>query len=237
MKLKLNKKTQIFCDGADYEEIIKMSKNPYIKGFTTNPTLMRSSGVINYEKFCKKILKKVNKKSVSFEVFSDDLNEMYDQAIKIASWGKNVYVKIPITNTKGYSCIKLILKLIELKVKINITAVFTLDQIKKISGALNNEDCIVSIFSGRIADTGINPELIVKQAIKLFFKRKKIKVLWASTRELYNIYQAMNSKCHIVTAPISIINKLSLFNKNLKQYSLETIKMFYNDAKKANYKI
>jgi transaldolase len=237
MKLKLNKKTQIFCDGADYEEIIKMSKNPYIKGFTTNPTLMRSSGVINYEKFCKKILKKVNKKSVSFEVFSDDLNEMYDQAIKIASWGKNVYVKIPITNTKGYSCIKLILKLIELKVKINITAVFTLDQIKKISGALKNEDCIVSIFSGRIADTGINPELIVKQAIKLFFKRKKIKVLWASTRELYNIYQAMNSKCHIVTAPISIINKLSLFNKNLKQYSLETIKMFYNDAKKANYKI
>jgi transaldolase len=237
MKLKLNKKTQIFCDGADYEEIIKMSKNPYIKGFTTNPTLMRSSGVTNYEKFCKKILKKVNKKSVSFEVFSDDLNEMYDQAIKIASWGKNVYVKIPITNTKGYSCIKLILKLIELKVKINITAVFTLDQIKKISGALNNEDCIVSIFSGRIADTGINPELIVKQAIKLFFKRKKIKVLWASTRELYNIYQAMNSKCHIVTAPISIINKLSLFNKNLKQYSLETIKMFYNDAKKANYKI
>jgi transaldolase len=237
MKLKLNKKTQIFCDGADYEEIIKMSKNPYIKGFTTNPTLMRSSGVINYEKFCKKILKKVNKKSVSFEVFSDDLNEMYDQAIKIASWGKNVYVKIPITNTKGYSCIKLILKLIELKVKINITAVFTLDQIKKISSALNNEDCIVSIFSGRIADTGINPELIVKQAIKLFFKRKKIKVLWASTRELYNIYQAMNSKCHIVTAPISIINKLSLFNKNLKQYSLETIKMFYNDAKKANYKI
>jgi len=237
MKLKLNKKTQIFCDGADYEEIIKMSKNPYVKGFTTNPTLMRSSGVINYEKFCKKILKKVNKKSVSFEVFSDDLNEMYDQAIKIASWGKNVYVKIPITNTKGYSCIKLILKLIELKVKVNITAVFTLDQIKKLSGALNNEDCIVSIFSGRIADTGINPELIVKQAIKLFFKRKKIRVLWASTRELYNIYQAINSKCHIVTAPISIINKLSLFNKNLKQYSLETIRMFYNDAKKANYKI
>ncbi len=237
MKLKLNKKTQIFCDGADYERIIKMNRNPYVKGFTTNPTLMRSSGVLNYEKFCKKILKKVNKKSVSFEVFSDDLDEMYDQAIKIASWGKNVYVKIPITNTKGKSCINLILKLLQKKVKVNVTAIFTLDQIKELSGVLSNDNCIISIFSGRIADTGINPELIVRHAVKHFFRRKKIKVLWASTRELYNIYQAMNSNCHIVTAPISIIEKLSLFKKDLKQYSLETIKMFYNDAKKANYKI
>jgi len=234
MKLK---RIKIYADGADYYDFVTLNKSKIIKGFTTNPTLMRKSGVKNYEKFAKKLIK-VIKKPISFEVFSDELDEMYIQAKKISSWGNNVYVKIPIVNSKGVSTIRLIKKLNLEKIKLNITAVFTFNQVNKIINILNYQTpSIISIFAGRIADTGIDPINILKRSIKLKKNNKNIKILWASTREVLNIYQAENINCDIITVPIGIIKKLNLYKKNLKKYSIETAKDFYLDGLKSKYKI
>jgi transaldolase len=231
---------KIFADGADYKSIVNYNKKFFIKGLTTNPSLMKKSGVKNYADFAKKVLKVVNKKPISFEVFSDDFNGMYNQAKIIASWGKNVYVKIPVTNTKGKNSYSLIKKLSEEKIKLNITAIFTNDQIKNVIKSLNPDiKSIISIFAGRIADTGKNPEKLIIKTLKLLKKQKNFncEVLWASTRELYNIVSASKIGCHIITVPNNILEKLNLFNKSLKIYSLETVKEFYKDAKEANFKI
>ena len=234
MKLK---RIKVYADGADYSDFVNLNKSKIIKGFTTNPSLMRKSGVKNYEKFAKKLIK-VIKKPISFEVFSDELDEMYIQAKKISSWGSNVYVKIPIVNSKGVSTIRLIKKLNLEKIKLNITAVFTFNQVNKIINILNSKTpSIISIFAGRIADTGIDPINILKRSIKLKKNNKNIKILWASTREVLNIYQAENINCDIITVPIGIIKKLNLYKKNLKKYSIETAKDFYLDGLKSKYKI
>ena len=237
MKKVINR-IDIYCDGADFDSMKLFYKKSFIKGFTTNPSLMRSSGIKNYESFSKKILRIINNKSISLEVFSDDLKEMEIQANKIASWSKNVYVKIPITNTKGKSCLPLVKRLVEKNIKVNITAVFTDKQVAAIKKYINkNSNVIISIFAGRIADSGVDPSKIIKKSIKIFKKYKGVKILWASTREIFNIFQASNLSCHIITVPISMLKKMSVIGKNLNKYSLETVKGFYEDAKKSKYKI
>jgi len=231
-------KIKIFADGADFSGIVNYNKKKFIKGLTTNPSLMKKSGVKNYAAFAKKILKIVNKKPISFEVFSDEFEGMYNQAKKIASWGNNVYVKIPVTNTKGRGSYNLIKKLSNENIKLNVTAIFTEAQVKKVINSLNPEvKSIISIFAGRIADTGENPEFLIKKTLKLLKKNKNCEVLWASTRELYNILSASRIGCHIITVPNNILDKLNLFGYNLKNYSLETVKEFYRDAKKAGFVI
>ena len=235
---KFHKKINIYCDGADFKSMKYFYKKKFIKGFTTNPSLMKSSGIKDYEIFAKKALKIIKNKSISLEVFSDDINEMEKQANIIAKWGKNIYVKIPITNTKGKSCLPLVNKLIKKNIKINITAVFTLDQVYKIRNYIEpNSKVIISIFAGRIADTGIDPSPIISKSIQIYKGYKNVKILWASTREIFNIVQANNLKCHIITVPINILNKIGSIGKNLKNYSLETVKGFYIDAKKVGYKL
>jgi len=232
------KKIKIFADGADLYSIKRLLKNKLVKGFTTNPTLMRKAGVTNYEIFSKTVAKLVYPKSVSLEVFSDDLNEMYSQAKIISSWGKNIFVKIPIINTMGLSTNRIVKKLSDEKVNLNITAIFTFKQIKDVIKVLNkNSNTILSIFAGRIADSGRDPEHLIKKSIKISKKYKKIQILWASTREAYNVVQAANCGCHIITISDDIINKVKYFGKNLNIFSKETVKMFYNDAKSSGFKI
>ena len=229
--------TKIFCDIAELKAIAKFNSKKLVKGFTTNPTLMRKSGVRNYTKFAKNLVKKVSK-PLSFEVFSDDLNGMLVQAEKINSWGRNIYVKIPIVNSKGKSTISLIKKLDKKNIKLNITAVFTISQVNKILKTIKKKsDIIISIFAGRIADTGRDPIPLIKQSIRLKKKFKNVKILWASTREVLNVYQANKIKCDIITVPNSILKKLSLRNKNLLKYSIETSKDFFLDGKKSKFNI
>ncbi len=238
MKKNILKSIKIFADGANYDEMIKLSKIGFIKGLTTNPSLMRKNKIKNYEVFAKKILKKIKKKPISFEVFSDDLNEMKKQAEIINSWGKNVYVKIPITNTKKKSTSRLIKYLSNKNIKLNITAIMTINQVKTVLNNLNPAtNSYISIFAGRIADTGVDPLPIMKQTLKLMKKNKKSELIWASTRELYNIVDASKIKCHIITVTSDIINKLSLYKYNLTKYSLDTVKTFRKDAVKSKYKI
>ena len=199
---------------------------------------MKKSGVKDYENFCKKVAKLVYPKSVSLEVFSDDLDEMYKQAKIISSWGKNIYVKIPITNSKGVSTNSIIGKLSNERVNLNITAIFTIGQIKSVLKVLNkNASNILSIFAGRIADTGRDPKLLIKKSVQICKKYKRVEILWASTRETYNIIEAINSGSHIITAPNDIIGKIKNFNKNLLSFSKETVLMFYNDARSSGFKI
>ena len=229
---------KIFADGADLNSIERLLKNKLVKGFTTNPTLMKKAGIKNYEIFSKSVAKLVYPKSVSLEVFSDDLNEMYSQAKIISSWGKNIFVKIPIINTMGFSTNRIVKKLSDEKVNLNITAIFTFKQIKDVIKVLNkNSNTILSIFAGRIADSGRDPEHLIKKSIKISKKYKKIQILWASTREAYNVIQAVNCGCHIITISDDIINKVKYFGKNLNIFSKETVKMFYNDAKSSGFKI
>jgi transaldolase len=231
-------KIKLFADGCDFRNIINFNKKKFIKGFTTNPSLMRLSGVKNYEKFAKKILKIIKIKPISFEVFSDELDEMYEQAKIISFWGKNVYVKIPITNTKKISTQRILSRLSNEGIKINITAVFTRKQLIQIYKSINkNTETIISIFAGRIADTGRDPSDTIKYAIKLFKKFKNVKILWASTREIFNIIEAERIGCNIITVTTDILKKINLINYNLEKYSVETIKDFYNDALKSKYKI
>ena len=232
------KKINIFADGADIDSIKDILKNKIISGFTTNPSLMKKSGVQDYEKFSKTVSNLVYPKPISLEVFSDDLNEMYKQAKIISSWKRNIFVKIPIINTKGISTNKVIKKLSDEKVNLNITAIFTLKQIKSVMRVLNKKsNTILSIFAGRVADSGRDPVPLIKNSVRICKKYKNIKILWASTREAYNIIEAYNCGCHIITASNDIIDKLKNFKKNLNTFTKETVRMFYKDAKYSGYKI
>ena len=230
--------TKIFADGADFNEMLKLSKTSFVRGLTTNPSLMRKNGISDYESFAKKILKKIKKKPISFEVFSDNIEEMKEQALKINSWGKNIYVKIPITNTKKKSTAKLIKYLTSKNIKVNVTAIMTLKQVKEVLKNLNPKiPSYISIFAGRIADTGRDPMLTMQSAIKLMKKNKRSELIWASTREIYNIYQANKIKCHVITVTGDLIKKFPLLDYNLEKYSLDTVKGFRDDAVKSKFKI
>ena len=234
----LNKlKIKIFADGADSKSMMELNSNPLIKGFTTNPTLMKKAGVIDYKNFAKKILKEINK-PISFEVFADDFESMKIQAEEIASWGSNVNVKIPITNTKGEKSLDLIRELSNKGIICNITAIFTLTQLSEVLESLNSATpAILSVFAGRIADTGIDPVPIMREAVKYTKKNNNYEILWASPRELLNIFHADEVGCHIITVSHDILKKIDLINKDLEKFSLETVSMFYSDAVKAGYKI
>ena len=231
-----NLKIKLFADGAEKTAMLALAEKPFIKGFTTNPTLMRKGGVTDYAAFAKEIVAAVPNKPISFEVFSDDFKEMERQAKQIASWGENVYVKIPITNTKGESSIPLIKKLVACQIKVNVTAILTLEQVKAVARALSPKvPSVVSVFAGRIADTGRDPIPVMKAAKKLLAKNKKAELLWASTREVLNIMQAEEAGCDIITVPNDILKKLDKLGIPLAQMSLDTVRMFYEDGKQAGY--
>ncbi len=238
MKKPAGLKVKIFADGAEEAAMIALAKNPLIKGFTTNPTLMHRGGVSDYAAFAKEIVAAISDKPISFEVFSDDFAEMERQAGLIASWGQNVFVKIPITNTKGDSSIPLITRLAARGVKINVTAILTLSQVKKVAAALSPKTpSVVSVFAGRIADTGRDPVPVMKKARALLAKNKKAELLWASTREVLNILQAEEARCQIITVPNDILKKVEKLGYDLEKLSLETVKMFYDDGKAAGYQL
>jgi transaldolase len=229
---------KIFADGADLDRIKFLANNPLIKGFTTNPTLMKQAGITDYKKFALEALKIVDDRPFSFEVFADDFPTMKEQALEISSWGDNVNVKIPITNTKGESSCLLINDLSSMGVKINVTAIMSKDQIYLANEALNPDIySIISIFSGRIADTGIDPMPIVKDAVSLVNSTSKANIIWASPRELLNLFQANDVGCHIITVTNDILKKLDFIGKDLEEFSLDTVKMFYNDALSSDFKI
>lgn len=233
---KLNVK--IFADGADKSTMLEMYAKSHIHGLTTNPTLMRKSGITDYKKFCLDILQSIKDKPLSFEVFSDDFKEMERQALEIASWGDNVYVKIPITNTKKETCYDLVNTLSHQGVKLNVTALMTLDQVQHVVNNLNADIAsYISIFAGRIADTGRDPIPIMKEALNLMKAQPMSELIWASPRELLNIFQAHDIGCHIITVTPDILKKLDLIGYDLEEYSLDTVKMFYNDAVVAGFKL
>ena len=231
-------KIKIFADGADIKQMFMLNEKKFISGFTTNPSLMRQQKIYDYKTYAKTILKKINKKSISFEVTSDSISEMEKQAIEISSWSKNIYVKIPFLNSKGIKTLPLIKKLSYSGMKINVTALFTLEQVQEVLKVLNkNADLYLSIFAGRIADTGINPSVTIKKSVLASKKYKKVKILWASCRQVFSIFEANSLGCHIITVPHMMINKMNLLNKNLDNYALETSREFYLDSKKINFKI
>ena len=230
--------TKIFCDIADINLIKQYSKKKIVKGFTTNPSLMRKAGAKDYKLYSKKILKICKKKPVSLEVFADEYTEMKKQAIKINSWGKNVFVKVPVINSKGKFMGRIIKELNSLNIKLNITAVYNFKQSEKILNLINKKTkVIISIFAGRSADTGKDPVPEIKKTIALSKKFKNVEILWASTREPYNYLQAKQLKCHIITVPPNIISKIELFGKSYKKLTLETVKGFLIDSRKSNFKI
>lgn len=231
-------KIKIFADGADLAGIREMYALPYIKGFTTNPTLMRKAGVSDYKAFALEVLKIVPDRPVSFEVFADDFGAMERQAREIASWGKNVYVKIPVTNTKGQSAADTVARLSKAGVKLNVTAMLTLDQVREITAALAPDaPAILSVFAGRIADTGVDPVPVMQEALAIMKAKPNAELLWASPRELLNIFHADGIGCHVITVTNDVLKKLSLVGKDLAAYSLETVEMFYKDAQAAGYAI
>ena len=231
-------KTKIFCDSADFKTIKKLNKNPLVYGFTTNPSLMRLSGAKNYKNYSLKLLEVCNKKPISFEVFGDTFDHMLKQALIINSWGKNVYVKIPVVNSKGLFSGKVINILSRKGIKLNITAVYTVNQVKKILKSINkNSKTIISIFSGRMSDAGKDPIPIIKESVRLAKKMKKVEILWASTREAYNYLQAKNCGCSIITMPPAVIYKISKFGKTYQELTLDTVKKFLQDSKDSNFKI
>ena len=231
-------KTKIFCDSADFKTIKFFDKKNIVDGFTTNPSLMRASGAKNYRDYSFKILKVCKKKPISFEVFADNPNEMLKQAYKINSWAKNVYVKIPVINSKGTFMGSVIRELSSKKIKLNITAVYTFEQTKKIVNCLDKKTkSIISIFAGRMADKGKDPLPIIKQSISITRKYKNIDILWASTREAYNLIQARQLNCNIITMPPKIINQVSGFGKSAQKMTLDTVKGFLSDSIKSKFKI
>ena len=231
-------KTKIFCDSADYKTIRYYNNISIVAGFTTNPSLMRLSGAKNYRDYSLKILKVCRKKPISFEVFADHPKEMLRQAYEINTWGKNVYVKIPVVNSKGIFMGPVIKELSKKGIKLNITAVYTYEQTQKIFKCLNKKTrAIISIFAGRMADKGKDPLPIFKKSISLVKKSKKIEILWASTREAYNFIQAKQLNCNIITMPPKVINQISSFGKSAETMTLETVKGFLEDSKKSNFKL
>jgi transaldolase len=231
-------KVKIFADGADLDGMIAMYSNLIIKGFTTNPTLMKAAGITDYTAFAHKVLKAIPDRPVSFEVFADDPSEMKEQAHQIASWGKNINVKIPVTTTAGQFLGPLIKELSHAGISVNVTAVFTLQQVHAIAEALNpSTPAIVSVFAGRVADSGIDPVPLMREAAKMLEHLPKADLLWASPRELLNIFQADQVGCGIITVTNDLLKKLALVGKDQHEYSLETVKMFYNDAQKVGYTI
>ena len=229
---------KIFCDIADYRIIKKFNKLKIVKGFTTNPSLMRASGAKNYKQYSLKILKICKTKPISFEVFADDIKGMIQQGHKIKSWGKNVYVKIPVVNSKGKFTGRVIKELSLNNVKLNITAVYTYEQVKKIVKVLNKKSkSIISIFAGRMADVGKDPVPIFKKSINLTKKYKNIEILWASTREAYNFLQAKDLGCQIITTPPKIIEKINNFGKSYNSLTLDTVKGFLKDSQKSKFRI
>lgn len=231
-------KVKIFADGADKAGMLEMYAKPFIQGLTTNPTLMKKAGIADYRAFCKDILASIKDKPLSFEVFSDDFAEMERQAMEIASWGDNVYVKIPVTNTKQEPCYALVKELAEKKVKMNVTAIMTLDQVRDVVASLDpNVPSYVSVFAGRIADTGRDPVPLMAAAVEMLKVAPAAELIWASPRELLNIFQADDIGCQVITVTNDIIKKLSLVGYDLNEYSLDTVKMFYNDAVAAGYKL
>lgn len=231
-------KVKLFADGADLAGMKEMYANPMIKGFTTNPTLMRKAGVQDYKAFAHQVLEAIPDRPISFEVFADDFDEMERQALEIASWGKNVSVKIPVTNTMKQFAGPLIERLSMAGVALNVTAVTSLDQVRNITERLApTTPAIISVFAGRIADTGRDPVPLMAEAVKIMRAKPKAELIWASPRELLNIFQADSVGCHIITATNDILKKLALVGKDLEHYSLETVQMFYKDAQAAGYKI
>ena len=232
-------KIKIFCDGATLPALLEMYKNPRISGFTTNPTLMRKAGITNYEEFAKEVLKNIPDRPISFEVFADDFGEMQRQALMIAGWGKNVYVKVPITNTKGESAIPLVRELSHSGVKLNVTALCTVEQVRATAEALKGgAPSVISVFAGRIADTGRDPIPLMQEALTLCRESgESIELLWASPRELLNIVQADQVGCHIITVTPDLLKKLDTIGKDLAEFSLDTVKMFHNDAQAAGFKL
>jgi len=231
-------KVKLFADGADIAGIREMYANPAIRGFTTNPTLMRKAGIADYKAFALEVLVAVPDRPISFEVFADDFDTMERQAREIASWGPNVNVKIPVTNTRGEFAGPSIRRLSELGIALNVTAVMTLGQVRRIVECLNpRAPAIVSVFAGRIADTGRDPVSIMAEAVEILRAKPKAELIWASPRELLNIFQADDVGCHIITATNDILKKLSLVGKDLDAYSLETVEMFYRDAAAAGFAI
>jgi transaldolase len=229
---------KIFADGADKEGMLDMYTKPFIKGLTTNPTLMNKAGIREYKSFALDILSEIKDKPISFEVFSDDFTDMERQAQEIASWGENVYVKIPITNTKKEGCYALVEKLASQKVKLNITALMTLCQVRDVVAVLNPEvPSYVSVFAGRIADTGRDPMPMMTEAVDLLKVSPAAELIWASPRELLNIFQADSIGCHVITVTNDILKKLSQVGYDLDEFSLDTVKMFYSDARAAGFRL
>lgn len=227
---------KIFADGADLDGILELYRHPHIKGFTTNPTLMRKSGISDYERFSRQVLEHITDRPISFEVFSDEFHEMERQARKIASWGHNVYVKIPVTNTRHESSVELVRCLASEGIQLNVTALMTLEQVKVVSKALESHvPSYISVFAGRIADTGRDPMPLMKEAVEIMSPYRTQELIWASPRELLNIFHADEIGCHIITVTHDLLKKLSLLGKDLDEFSLDTVKMFYEDARKAGY--
>jgi len=228
--------TKIFADGAELDGMLAMYREPHIKGFTTNPTLMRKAGITDYRAFAKQVLAAIPDRPISFEVFSDEFAEMERQAREIATWGEHVYVKIPVTNTRRQPAYDLVHRLSHAGVKLNVTAIMGLDQVRDVVAALKGgAPSNVSVFAGRIADTGRDPVPHMAAAMELLKLEPKAELIWASPRELLNVLQAHAIGCHIITVTNDILKKLSLLAKNLDDYSLETVKMFYDDAQKAGF--
>lgn len=233
-----NLKVKIYADGADLNSMLKEYGKGLVKGFTTNPSLMKKAGVKDYKKFGKEVVSKITDMPISFEVFADDEELMIKEAREIATWSENIYVKIPVVNTKGEFNKNVINTLAKENVKLNITAVFTIDQVKDILENLEKDShAIISIFAGRIADTGVDPMDLVKESVELAKEYKNVEILWASCRELYNIFQAEDSGCHIITVQNSILDKLDNVGKDLTKYSVETVQDFFEDANSLGFSI
>jgi transaldolase len=238
-QLLLDLPIKIFADGADRDGIAALNAKPYIKGMTTNPTLMRKVGIANYEEFARGVLEVVNDKPISFEVFSDEFPEMRQQALRIGKWQENVYVKIPITNTRGDSALPLIAELSAEGIKLNLTAILTREQVKGVAEAVKPDvPCVVSVFAGRVADTGVDPIPLMKESLDILRGLPNAELLWASVREVLNIFQAARCGCHIVTVPHDILEKVTkLGGMDLAELSLDTVRMFHRDAVAAGFKL
>jgi len=238
MKSVDNLSVKIFADGADLVGMQELYRHPFVQGFTTNPTLMRKAGISDYRAFALQVLKAIPDRPISFEVFSDEFADMERQAREIASWGENVYVKIPVTNTRRESACALIRRLSGSGVKVNVTAILSLDQVRNVTAAVaSGAPSCISVFAGRVADTGCDPVPLMTAAIEILRTAPDAELIWASPRELLNIFQADAIGCHIITVTNDIVKKLCLIGRPLDEYSLDTVKMFYNDAAQAGFKL